>query len=160
MVSAQTDLHPAFEKLVGDWQGSNKVYFGPNQPPVDTADIVGEVKLVSGGRLLEFSYTSTFKEKPIDGKLTISYDSKLKEYLMTWIDSFHNSNRILQLTSGRASDLKPISAFGEYPADETVNWGWRIEVLPKGDNGLEIMHYNVPPGEEGVLGVVWALARK
>jgi len=155
-----TPLHPAFAKLTGSWKGTNKVYFGPDQPPVDTAEISGEVKLVSGGRLLELSYTSTFKGKPIDGKLTISYDEKFKEYLMTWIDSFHNSNRMLQLTSGRGATVDAISAFGEYPADETVYWGWRIEVLPKGELGLVITHYNVPPGEEGVVGVVWNLDRE
>ncbi len=181
MQAAPTPLHPAFDELVGSWKGSNKVYFGPNQPPVDTAEIVGEIRLVSGGRLLEFSYTSTFKGKSIDGKLLISYDGKLKEYLMTWVDSYHNNNRILQLTSGRDAEIDTISAFGEYPANETVNWGWRIDVLPKvpceargpsqlckkcdalnltecgGGNGLEILHYNVPPGEEGVLGIDWAL---
>ena len=160
-MQAETNpLHPAFAKLAGDWQGSNKVYFGPDQPPVDTAEIVGSMKLVSGGRLLEFSYTSTFKGKPIDGKLLISYDAKLREYLMTWIDSFHNSNRILHLSSGREKDHSFISASGEYPADETVNWGWRIEVLPKGENGLEITHFNIPPGVEGIPGVVWGLERK
>jgi len=117
------------------------------------------MRLVSGGRLLEFSYTSTFKGKPIDGKLTISYDAKFKEYLMTWIDSFHNSNRILQLTSGRGTELDTISASGDYPADETVFWGWRIEVLPQGEKGLVITHFNIPPEVEGIPGVVWDLER-
>ena len=159
MTSAQTELHPAFAKLVGEWKGSNKVYFGPDQPPVDTAEIVGSMQLVSGGRLLEFSYTSTFKDKPIDGKLLISYDEKYKEYLMTWIDSFHNSNRILHLSSGRGAETSTISASGEYPADETVHWGWRIEVLPKGESDLEIVHYNIPPGIDGIPGVVWKMER-
>ncbi|MFK8057942.1 MAG: DUF1579 family protein [Saprospiraceae bacterium] len=159
MQAAPTPLHPAFANLVGSWKGSNKVYFGPDQPPVDTAEIVGEMKLVSGGRLLEFSYSSTFKGEPIDGKLLISYDEKFKEYLMTWIDSFHNSNRILHLTSGRAAELDSVSAFGEYPADETVFWGWRIEVLPQGENGLTITHFNVPPGVDGIPGVIWDLMR-
>lgn len=159
MQAAPTPLHPAFTNLVGTWKGTNKVYFGPGQPPVDTAEIAGGISLVSGGRLLEFSYVSTFKGKTIDGKLTISYDAKFKEYLMTWIDSYHNSNRILQLTSGRDAEEANISAFGEYPADETVFWGWRIDVLPKGENGLTITHYNVPPGEEGIPGVVWELSR-
>lgn len=159
MESAPTPLHPAFAKLTGTWKGTNKVYFGPDQPPVDTADITGEMKLVSGGRLLEFSYTTTFKGKSIDGKLIVSYDTKFEEYLMSWIDSFHNSNRILQLSSGRGSGLYDISAFGEYPADETVYWGWRIEVLPEGESGLSITHYNLPPGEDGVIAVVWDLER-
>jgi len=96
MANAQQDSHAIFANLVGDWKGRNTVFFKPNEPAVDTADIQGSTRLISGGRLLELSYMSTFKGKPIDGKLVISYDEKMKEYLMTWIDSFHNSNRMLK----------------------------------------------------------------
>ena len=159
MANAQQDSHAIFANLVGDWKGRNTVFFKPNEPAVDTADIQGSTRLISGGRLLELSYMSTFKGKPIDGKLVISYDEKMKEYLMTWIDSFHNSNRMLHLASARGADKTNISASGEYPADETVNWGWRIEVLPKGENGLKITHFNIPPGMEGIPGVVWEMKR-
>ncbi len=160
MLNAQQDPHTIFTSLVGDWTGSNTVYFEPDKPAVDTAEVQGSIRLISEGRLLEFSYMSTFKGKPISGKLIISYDEKYKECLMTWIDSFHNSNRMLHLASARGANSDMISANGEYPADETVNWGWRIEVLPKDENQLTITHFNIPPGMDGVPGVIWELKKK
>ena len=158
-MSASPFKRPNFTSLVGRYTGTSKVYFRPDEL-ADSTSIEGSFSTLQDGDFLVFEYTSSVQGKDASGKLLLAYDSTLGQYLMTWIDTFHNGERILSLASERGIDSTTIQAAGEYPADASANWGWRIEVLPQGDGHLHIRHYNIPPFlPEGALGVDWQLAR-
>lgn len=157
-----------FKALAGAWRGSNTVFFDPTAPPVDSSEIHGGIELIAGEKLFEFAYNSNFQGKTIDGKLIVSYDPKLEQCLMSWVDSFHNSQRIMQLAGDRGNASGRLTAFGEYPAGESLNWGWRIELLPSEMTDIDghsqidallIRHFNVPPDEVDQQAVIWELTR-
>jgi len=151
--------HPVADSLAsyaGAWTGTSEVYFRPGEL-ADSSEIQGTIRVLPDGKHIDFDYTWTFKQTRQAGRLTLTYDANLKQWLMSWIDTFHNAERILALQSKRGADANHATASGMYPADATVDWGWRIEVLPKGSDTLSIQHFNIPPGIEGVLGVDWLL---
>ena len=150
---------PDFQALVGHYTGTSRVYFRPDEL-ADATTIEGEITVADQGRFLQFAYSSTVQGKQADGVLLLAYDSALGQFLMTWRDTFHNGERLLHLTSERGLAADLWQASGLYPADETTDWGWRIEVLPQGEGQLQVQHFNLPPFlPEGALGVDWQLRR-
>ncbi len=130
----------------GRWQGTSTLQ-DPHSGTDDTSPSTATVTPVLGGRFVRVDYTWSYGGKPQEGSLLIGYQHKAETATAHWIDSFHNSDKVMAC-AGSVADGAPLSVRGSYPAPPGPDWGWRIDVLPEGDT-LRIEHYNVwPEGKE------------
>jgi hypothetical protein len=130
----------------GRWQGTSTLK-DPHSGTDDTSPSTATVTPVLGGRFVRVDYTWSYGNKPQEGSLLIGYQRKAETATAHWIDSFHNSDKVMACT-GRVADGGPLSVRGSYAAPPGPDWGWRIDLLPEGDT-LRIVHYNVwPEGKE------------
>jgi hypothetical protein len=130
----------------GGWQGTSTLK-DPHSGTDDTSPSTAIVTPVLGGRFVRIDYTWSYGDKPQEGSLLIGYQRKAEKATAHWIDSFHNSDKVMAC-AGPVADGGPLSVRGSYAAPPGPDWGWRIDVLPEGDT-LRIVHYNVwPEGKE------------
>ena len=99
---------------------------------------------------LQIHYHWVYEAKPQEGLLLIGDDAKNGIVTASWVDSFHQSKRVMfcqgvPLANG-------VSVKGTYPAGEGPDWGWRID-LEHTAAGLSLTMYNISPDEQTYLAV-------
>jgi hypothetical protein len=130
----------------GTWQGTSTLE-DPHNGIADESASTATVTPLLGGRFVRIDYTWSYQEKPQEGSLLLGYQAKAETATGHWIDSFHNSDKVM-VCAGTVPAGGPLSVRGSYAAPPGPDWGWRIDVLPDGDT-LRIVHYNVwPEGKE------------
>lgn len=146
--------------LSGIWKGIAKVYFEPTKP-VDDSPMQAKITTRHDGSFLQIEYTGSFQGKPLAGMFLVGWSKPEQQWMITWLDSFHNGTRIMTCLGEAGASPEKISATGDYPADATVRWGWRIELFPPKSEGepFRIMHYNIPAGEEEAIGIIMQIER-
>ncbi len=147
--SKATGAHYQLAKLVGEWEGTTKVWFEPDKV-ADESPVKGSMRVILGGLFVMHEYQGSFAGKPLEGMAIIGYQLALGKYQTAWIDSFHNGSAIM-FSEGKRADDK-MSVLGSYayvtPGMEQ-HWGWRTEIEMLNDDEVKITAYNISPeGEE------------
>ena len=147
--SKKDGAHALLARMVGNWKGTSKLWFEPDQLAEETP-INGTLKLVLDGMHLLHEYEGTTMGKRQTGLAIHSYSLAEQRWQTAWIDSFHNGSRILFSESSADPAPHRPNVMGHYPAPPDPNWGWRTTLDLRADDHLVITHYNVDPdGMEG-----------
>lgn len=135
------------ERLVGTWSGTMTLY--TNWLPVKehASDSTLVVTPVAGGHFLSFGYTWSYEGKSKEGLLLIGNENDNDKVTASWVDSWHQSGKILQL-EGDVTEDGVIKASGTFPAPPGPDWGWRIEVSLHDGAPRIAMFVTSPEGEE------------
>jgi hypothetical protein len=139
--------HYQLSLLTGEWKGTTKTWFEPDQLG-DESPMQGTMKPVLDGRFILYEYQGSLGGKSFDGIAIIGFSISTDSFQCAWIDSFHMGTAIM-FSEGKKPD-KLFSVLGSYGGGEMPEpWGWRTEIeLPEKDKMI-ITAYNISPsGEE------------
>jgi hypothetical protein len=121
-----------FETLVGEWTGTCKTWFEPENL-ADESQIFGAIRPLLNGQFLRHTYRGSMQGKPREGEETLGFNSVEQLYQSAWIDSFHMNYAIL-ISAGSASE-RGFEVQGLYDvAPGEPRWGWRTTSLLKVSN--------------------------
>lgn len=146
-ISKSSGVHYQLGILEGEWEGSTKTWFEPDQL-ADESPMKGSMKNVLDGRFILFEYQGTLTGKSFEGIALIGFSISDDKFQMAWIDSFHMGTGIM-FSQGKNSD-KLFSVLGNYGGAELPEpWGWRTEIELKDRDTMIVTAYNISPeGEE------------
>jgi hypothetical protein len=138
------------QKLVGEWNGKNDLYFMPGDP-VRESDSAAAVTLVARGQFLKIEYTWAYEGEPQEGLLLIGRESGPDAVKVVWVDSWHTGERFM-ISEGTIAEDGTLFANTSYSAPPGPDWGWRTVIEP-GDESFKIAMYNIRPEGEEMLAV-------
>jgi len=141
-------MHDAlFERLVGSWAGKCTTWFSPGEVG-DESNVVGEFRLILGGKFLRHSYSGEIQGRPRLGEETIGFNSVTNKFQSSWVDDFHMSDGIM-FSEGPPTDTG-FAVTGAYDVDpQSPLWGWKTVFEFVDEDHLSIVAYNITPdGEE------------
>ncbi len=146
-----------FATLVGDWSGTNRLNLSWMPAPIFESPSTAVVRPRVGGQFVEIAYTWSYEGKPQEGLLLfgIQKDGSATAF---WTDSWHSAN-VLMACKGEVTDVGALVLFGSYSVPDHPDWGWRTDVIPKGD-GFRYVMYNVSPDGDEELAVETDFVRK
>ena len=147
--SKASGVHFQLSKLVGEWEGTAKLWFEPGKL-ADESPVHGIMRLVLDGRFILHEYKGSQAGKPMEGMAFYGYHLGLNKFQSAWIDSFHNNTAIM-FSEGEKNDDQ-FSMLGSYvyvTPELEQHWGWRTEIDIVNDDKIIITAYNITPeGEE------------
>ncbi len=136
-----------FKKLVGMWDGSNRLTMAP-EDPVSDSNSAACVGLEANGKFLKINYEWSFDEKPHEGLMVFGF-GKEAQATSVWIDSFHQSGDFMNCVG--TFDDSNISVKAHYTQPEYSDWAWRTTVEFINEDAFNFTMYNVfPDGNEAV----------
>jgi len=137
----------SFFELEGQWEGTYKLWFSPENPHVVCSTSAG-IKKGIRGTCVKIAYDWTYEEKPQEGLLLLTFDPNKEVVHAAWFDSFHMANDFL-VCEGFAEEGR-LNVTGSYAAPVGPSWRWRTIVST--ENGdFKILMYNIhPDGTEEV----------
>jgi len=135
---------------VGQWEGIYRLWFEPGNPVTECAT-TAEIGTAGAGRFLTMRYTWAHEGKAIEGFLMLGDDPAAKSCVATWVDSFHNSHRMMPSTGALAGD-GPVNVKGDYPP-EYPGWAWRTVLEHPGPDSFVMRMFNIMPDGLEVLAV-------
>ena len=142
--------------VTGAWTGTYKLWFNPADPPIESPT-TADVEPAANGHFLVMRYDWSFDGKPHDGLILVGVDEKAGELNASWVDSFHNGDRIMGCigaVSAEDAEVSEVSVLGSYPAPPGPDWGWRTQLEHSTtDDVLRMVMYNIQPGEAEQLAV-------
>lgn len=83
------------EFLIGKFDGKQKMFMDPSQPPTESKGSV-ESKWILDGRYLSWGYKGDFMGMKMEGFFTITFDPSIKKYIGTWIDNMGNGILVMK----------------------------------------------------------------
>jgi hypothetical protein len=143
---------------VGEWSGTNKLWFTPTDPAIESAT-AARVETAANGKFLTVRYTWAFDGKPQEGFLLLGDDPKAGVCDAILVDSFHNSDRVMPLTGPAAGDGE-VSVLGSYPAPPGPDWGWRVTLELPAEDRFVLRMFNITPDGTEALAVEASYARR
>lgn len=147
--SKATGPHYQLNRLVGEWTGTTKTWFEPDQL-ADESPISGTMRLVLDGLFILHEYTGSLQGKPLSGMAIYGYHLGLEKFQSAWIDSFHNGSAIMFSEGKRKTqEFNMLGSYAYVTPETEQHWGWRTEIEVLSDDQVRITAYNVSPeGEE------------
>ena len=133
-----------FASLTGQWHGTNKLWLDPSAPPAESETAL-TIATAGQGRFLTAAYTWAYEDQPQDGLLVVWQDPATGGGRISWLDSMHTGDAVM-VFQGQAVEGR-VSVLGSYAAPEGPDWGWQIDLVPQPDGGLQVLMYNIQPGE-------------
>lgn len=143
--------HHRLVRMAGEWQGTTKVWFGPEQL-ADESPQRGSIRVVAGGRFMLHEYDGAFQGESQQGVALYGVHLDANACEIAWVDSFHTGTSILFSSSPAAAGR--FAALGSY--DDGAggpSWGWRTSIDQPDADHLVIRMFNIPPQDEEVLAV-------
>lgn len=138
--------HKALAVMVGEWQGTTRVWFEADQPPVMEVAQRGTIRSVLGGRFLLHEYRYGEGEQAGEGVAMYGLHLDEGQYESAWIDSFHTGSSVIFSTAGDdGGGFKVLGSYGD--GQGGPRWGWRTEIAQPSANELVVTMFNIPPGE-------------
>lgn len=139
--------HKFLAQLAGNWTGTSKLWFEPDNL-ADDAPIVGSVQMILEGRFALYLYQSSIQGEAQHGMFTFGFNTNTNQFEASWVDSFHMNTSIM-FCAGEEKE-NGFQVLGSYPDPaEGPDWNWRTEVQLLDANHLTITAYNITPeGEE------------
>ena len=136
--------------LTGKWQGTNQLWFMPDDP-VRVSESEASIAEVAQGQSLIIRYTWAFEGQPQDGMLLIVPGAQPEAVKVVLVDSWHVANSHMLFEGGATGN--GISVTGSYAAPPGPDWGWRIIIEPHAENTWRMRMYNITPEGEETLAV-------
>jgi hypothetical protein len=135
------------KSLVGSWEGTCQTWFEPGKL-ADESKVKGKIRPLLGGKIYRHEYEGSMQGKPRHGEETITFNSMMKRFQISWMDDFHMSDGIL-FSQGEATP-RGLTVKGKYSTGPgTPEWGWNTVYELIDDDHLTITAYNVlPSGQE------------
>jgi hypothetical protein len=139
---------------LGAWEGSNKLWFDPSAPHFESVT-TAELSLAADGRFAVLRYDWTHEGARHEGLLLVGEDASAGRCDAAWVDSFHNSHRMMPC-SGPLTIDGVLRATGSYPAPEGPDWQWRVELSCGSGQRLLLRMFNITPdGREALAVEAW-----
>ena len=132
-----------FQKLVGMWDGTNKLFMSPSDPVRDSK-AVACIGLEANGKFFKINYEWSFDEKPHEGLMIFGFGKETK-ITSVWVDSFHQSGDFMNCVG--SIEGGKISVKANYTQPEYSDWAWRTTVEFISENAFEFTMYNVEPSD-------------
>ncbi|MES2884397.1 MAG: DUF1579 family protein [Pseudomonadota bacterium] len=137
-------------QLLGDWIGENQLWLDPKEPPQVSPSTL-TVAPTAQGKFLTLAYTWAFEGKVQEGLLLVGDNNKDSIASAGWVDSFHQSGKVMQCIGSVEGSGFAVSC--HYPAPPGPDWGWRLSVNASAAGELIFEMHNVPPGGDAELAV-------
>lgn len=137
--------------VAGSWKGTYKLWFKPEDPAIESPT-TAFVERIGEERFLAMRYDWTYKDKPREGFILLGVDDDAGELNAQWLDSFHNSHRIMPCKGAVPAEDAEVSVLGKYP-EPYPDWSWRTVLEHSSDDELRMLMYNIPPGGPELLAV-------
>lgn len=133
--------------LVGTWEGTCRTWFRPGEL-ADESRMLGEFKLILGGRFLRHTYEGKLQGKPRTGEETIAFNSVTKKFQTSWVDDFHMNYGIM-FSEGDRTETGFV-VVGKYAIDpDQPPWSWKTVFELTDKDHLTVTAYNIlPDGRE------------
>lgn len=148
--------HQRMLQWCGEWKGTAQTYLEPGKPL--EAPWSGRIDALFGGRFVRFAYQSSLQDKPLEGELTIAFESAERVWRTSWMDTFHTGTGILVSEGPRSNGA--VDLRGRYFAAEGhPHWGWRTQLVDEEPGALLIRMFNISPEGQEDLGVEVRLRR-
>lgn len=152
MMAIPTALHA----LAGKWQGTNRLWLGPNEPVRESA-ATAVCQPVAQGKFFSLHYTWADEGKPQDGVLLLGQYQQ--QFSATWVDSWHMQDGMMPCTGG-AQAGGAVSVIGHYAAPPGSDWGWRITIQPQSTDQFKLIMHNITPNGEEMVAVETVFTRE
>jgi Protein of unknown function (DUF1579) len=145
--SKKTMAKDYLKSLVGSWEGTVQTWFEPGKL-ADESMVKVTIRPLLGGRMYRHEYEGSMKGKPRHGEETITFNSLMKRFQVSWVDDFHMSDGIL-FSEGEATP-RGFTVKGKYAmGPDAPTWGWNTVYELIDEDHLTITAYNVlPSGQE------------
>jgi hypothetical protein len=104
------------------------------------------------GQFLQFAYDWSHDGAGHEGVLLLGYDSEKGLATAAWVDSWHQSTRVMACT-GSIDGNGTANLRGSYVAPPDADWGWRIVLTPVSGSELTMVMYNISPDGKEDLAV-------
>lgn len=154
--SRKNGRHAQLAQMAGNWQGTTRTWFGPDQL-ANESEITASIRPVLNGRFLLHEYECRFDGKPEQGVALYGFHIDEAQWEAAWVDDFHTGSAIL--FSQGVGDA--FNAGGSYFAGAgEPRWGWRTEITQSDKDRLLITMYNRPPGGTEVKAVEFDYRRQ
>lgn len=138
------DTASFLSSVLGQWQGSYKLWLDPTQDPEQSATTLA-LKPTANGSYYLIHYDWSFRDKQKAGLFLLG--AKDNKATATWGDSFH-MEPLPMVCDGEFKEGVLILN-GTYPAGDE-HWGWRTEFSREGGQ-LIMRAYNIAPsGQEDI----------
>jgi hypothetical protein len=140
-----------FQRFVGGWKGTNRLWLGPDEP-ARQSDSTLTIAYAVQTNVMTVHYGWSFEGEPQEGLLALCPHKSDGTIEAVWVDSWHQKDQFM-FCKGDIDDRGAVSVQGSYSAPPGPDWGWRI-VLEAGDSGtLTITMYNISPENQEDLAV-------
>lgn len=136
---------------VGSWDGRYRLWLSPTDPPSESTTSAS-ISAEGAGRFLAVRYDWTYDDKPQEGLIVLGDDPQTARCEASWLDSFHNSDRLVPC-SGPLAGGGAISVLASYAAPPGPDWGWRTELEHPDPESFTIRMFNVTPDGVEALAV-------
>ncbi len=156
--SLKSGMHARLAAMAGDWHGTTRVWFDPDQPPMMEVGQTGTLRSVLGGRFVLHEYRYGDGEQAGEGIALYGLHLDANALQAAWVDSFHTGTSIMSFAADAAGD--GFSVLGSYDDGKGgPSWGWRIEITQPSADALVITMFNIEPGGEEARAVETVYAR-
>ena len=129
-------------EAAGTWKATYQLRDPGNMISGDS-DSLARVSSVLSDRFVRIDYTWRDKGKPQEGSLLVGWEKSSGVVTMSWVDTWHNSDRIMVSTGIVGAD-GTLDARGSYSAPPGPDWGWRTQLSATKDT-LSMVMFNVSP---------------
>lgn len=137
--------------LIGRWRGTNRLWLSPTDP-VHESDTTMLVAPAAQGRFITFQYTWAYKGDSQDGFLILGVEPRPNSLQAIWIDLWHMQDKYM-LCEETIGEQGEIFLKGSYAAPPGLDWGWKIEIVPRMANEFHMQMYNISPEGMSLLAV-------
>ena len=91
-------MHELLKSLAGNWNTSNKSWYGPGDPVLSTGTCKRE--MILGGRFLKSTYQGTMMDQPFEGMEILGFDQRQNQFVSVWVDNMGTG--IMMSNGGKA----------------------------------------------------------
>ena len=143
------DARAFFQKLVGKWKGTYRLWMYPKKESEDSAT-TAEIRFVGADKFLLFTYTWVQGEKNQEGVFLLGGDKDVAS--ATWGDSWHMAPQPMICEGVLEDDGNKLVLNGHYSAGP-AKWGWRTELTLKDSGTLVMKAFNISPEGQEALAI-------
>jgi hypothetical protein len=127
----------------GSWTATYKLRDPENRISGDSKSTATVTPLLDG-RFVRIDYDWEDKGKPQSGSMLIGWEKSTGVATIAWIDTWHNSDRIM-ISTGDVNKDGAIDVRGTYvTAPAEPDWGWHT-LLSVDEDILSMVMFNVDP---------------